>query len=77
MYGLSLNLFGSLRYYRTISLLSFYCIIFYTFAGKDKRLNMNKPKTRIKEILEKRYQADMVGGKARKELLYCQFLCMQ
>lgn len=54
MYGLSLNLFGSLRYYRTISLLSLYCIIFYTFADKDKRLNMNKPKNRIKEVLEEK-----------------------
>ena len=39
---------------------------------------MDKPMNRIKEVLEEKgIQTDLVGRKARKELLYCKFLCLQ
>ena len=39
---------------------------------------MDKPKNRIKEVLEEKgNQADMVSRQTRKEFLHCQFLCLQ
>ena len=40
--------------YNIVPFLSFYCIIFYIFVVEYKRINMNKPKNRIKEVLEEK-----------------------
>lgn len=49
-----------------ILFLSFYRIVFYIFVVEYKRINMNKPRNRIKEVLEEKgikqtWLADKLG----------------